>query len=193
MEKVFKNPEDTAYLARGYFTDTILIDDCVAYVKPLLHQKPHVVVFGKKCRQNRNVGFFSDESIGYKYSNNLMESQPLGDKMTKLLYMVNSTLGTNFNGILVNEYADGTDYIGDHSDDETGLTQSGVVSISYGAERIFRIKDKKTKKTIHNELTTQYGILQMGGDFQKLYTHGVPIQKKIKTSRLSFTFRTHKH
>lgn len=192
MEKVFKNTENTAYLARGHFTNTILIDECVAYVKPLLEKNPEVVVFGKKCRQNRNVGFFSDKSIGYKYSNKLMKSQPLGCKMSELLATVNNTLNTNFNGILVNEYADGTDYIGDHSDDETGLTQSGVVSISYGAERIFRIKDKKTKKTLHDEHTTQYGIIQMGGDFQKLYTHGIPIQKKIKTPRLSLTFRTHR-
>jgi alkylated DNA repair dioxygenase AlkB len=120
-----------------------------------------------------------------------MKSQPLGDKMSELLATVNNTLGTNFNGILVNEYKDGTDYIGDHSDDETGLTQAGVVSISYGEERIFRIRDKKTKKIVHDEPTTQYGILQMSCNFQKLYTHGIPTQKKIKTPRISFTFRTH--
>lgn len=191
MEKVFKNPEGTAYLAKGYFTNPTLIDECVAYVKPLLEQKPEVIVFGKKCKQNRNVGFFSEESIGYKYSNNLMKSQPLGDKMSELLATVNNTVDSNFNGILVNEYKHGKDYIGDHSDDETGLTQAGVVSISYGEERIFRIKEKKTKKTVHDELTTHYGILQMCGNFQKLYTHGIPIQKKIKNPRISFTFRRH--
>jgi len=31
----------------------------------------------------------------------------------------------------------------------------------------------------------------MGGNFQKLYTHEIPIQKKIKESRISFTFRKH--
>jgi alkylated DNA repair dioxygenase AlkB len=125
MEKVFKNPEGTAYLAKGYFTNPTLIDECVAYVKPLLEQKPEVIVYGKKCKQNRNVGFFSEESIGYKYSNNLMKSQPLGDKMSELLATVNNTVDSNFNGVLVNEYKHGKDYIGDHSDDETGLNPSG--------------------------------------------------------------------
>ena len=31
----------------------------------------------------------------------------------------------------------------------------------------------------------------MGGNFQKLYTHEIPIQKKIKEYRISFTFRKH--
>ena len=191
MIPVFQNPEQSAFLSRGNFVDTTLIDECIAYVTPLLEEKPEIVVFGKKCRQNRNVGFFSDQSIGYKYSNNLMKSKPLQVKMTELLAIVNNTLGTQFNGILVNEYKNGEDYISAHSDDEVGLTDIGVVSISYGAERTFRIRNKTTKKIVHDEPTTQYGILQMGGNFQQLYTHEIPIQKKIKSSRVSFTFRKH--
>ena len=191
MIRVFQNPEQSAFLSRGNFVDTTLIDECIAYVIPLLEEKPEIVVFGKKCRQNRNVGFFSDQSIGYKYSNNFMKSKPLQEKLSLLLGIINNTLGTEFNGILVNEYKNGEDYISAHSDDEAGLTDIGVVSISYGAERTFRIRDKKTKQIVHDEPTTQYSILQMGGNFQQLYTHEIPIQKKIKTSRVSFTFRKH--
>ena len=82
---------------------------------------------------------------------------------------------------------DGNDYIGAHSDDELGLDKVGVVSISYGAERIFRIRDKKTKQIICDESTTHCS----GGDFQKHYTHEIPVQKKVKNSRISFTFRKH--
>ena len=102
MIRVFQNPEQSAFLSRGNFVDNTLIDECVAYVMPLLEERPEIVVFGKKCRQNRNVGFFSDQSIGYKYSNNLMKSQPLQEKLGVLLTIVNNTLGTEFNGILVN-------------------------------------------------------------------------------------------
>ena len=31
----------------------------------------------------------------------------------------------------------------------------------------------------------------MGGFFQTLYTHEIPIQKKVKGYRYSFTFRKH--
>jgi alkylated DNA repair dioxygenase AlkB len=51
---------------------------------------------------------------------------------------------TNYNGILVNKYKSGEDYISKHSDDEKNLDDSGVISISYGATRKFRIRDKKT-------------------------------------------------
>ena len=42
-----------------------------------------------------------------------------------------------------------------------------------------------------DESTTHCSILHMGGDFQKLYTHEIPIQKKNKEPRISFTFRKH--
>ena len=57
--------------------------------------------------------------------------------MESLLDIINKTLHSDFNGILVNKYMNGNDYIGAHSDDESGLDKVGVVSISYGAERIF--------------------------------------------------------
>jgi alkylated DNA repair dioxygenase AlkB len=120
-----------------------------------------------------------------------MESKPLSQSMSELLHIVNKDTCAEFNGILVNKYMDGNDYISAHSDDETGLDSVGVVSISYGSERIFRIRNKETKVIMCDESTTHCSILHMGGDFQKLYTHEIPIQKKIKEPRISFTFRKH--
>ena len=121
-----------------------------------------------------------------------MESNPLSKSMTELLSIVNKMMGAQFNGILVNKYSNGNDYISAHSDDEGSLDQkAGVVFISYGTERIFRIRNKDDKKIVFNESTTHCSIMHMGGEFQKLYTHEIPIQKKIKTARISFTFRKH--
>ena len=50
---------------------------------------------------------------------------------------------------------------------------------------------KETKEIMCDESTTHCSILHMGGNFQKLYTHEIPIQKKIKEPRISFTFRKH--
>ena len=191
MERVLENSDKTAYLEKGVFLDKILLEECTSYVEPHLEEQPEIIVYGKKCKQHRNIGFFSDESIGYRYSKKLMHSKPMSPCMERLLNVINKTLDADFNGILVNKYMNGNDYIGAHSDDESGLDKIGVVSISYGVERIFRIRDKKTKKIICNEVTTHCSILHMGGDFQKIYTHEIPIQKKIKNSRISFTFRKH--
>ena len=191
MERVFQNMDDTAFLDRGSFINKELLEKCIIDIEPQLELKPEIIIFGKKCKQQRNIGFFSDKSKGYKYSNKMMESKPLTQAICELLDIVNSEFGTQFNGILVNKYMDGNDYISAHSDDETGIDLNGVISISYGAERIFRIRKKDTKHIIYDELTTHCSILHMGGNFQKLYTHEIPIQKKIKEPRISFTFRKH--
>jgi alkylated DNA repair dioxygenase AlkB len=191
MEKVFQNANGTAFLDKGIFTNKELLEQCISYVEPQLEERPEIIIYGKICKQHRNVGFFSDESIGYKYSKKLMKSKPLSKDLSNLLITINKILGTQFNGILVNKYMDGSDYIGAHSDDETGLDGIGVVAISYGSERIFRIRDKHTKTVVCDEPTTHCGILHMGGNFQKFYTHEIPIQKKIKEPRISFTFRKH--
>jgi len=191
MERVFQNVHGTAFLDKGIFVNKELLEQCISYVEPLLVERPEIIIYGKPCKQHRNVGFFSNESIGYKYSKKLMASQSLSVSLTALLFEINRMLGTQFNGILVNKYMDGNDYIGAHSDDETGLDGIGVVAISYGAERNFRIRNKNDKTIICNEPTTHCGILHMGGNFQKLYTHEIPMQKKITESRISLTFRTH--
>ena len=191
MERVFQNIDGTAFLDKGSFINKELLEKCIIDIEPQLELKPEIIIFGKKCKQQRNIGFFSDKSKGYKYSNKMMESKPLTQAIRELLDIVNSEFGTQFNGILVNKYMDGNDYISAHSDDETGIDLNGVISISYGAEIIFRIRKKDTKHIIYDELTTHCSILHMGGNFQKLYTHEIPIQKKIKEPRVSFTFRKH--
>lgn len=192
MERVFQTANGTAFLDKGLFVDKELLEQCVSYIEPQLEERPEIIIYGKPCKQARNVSFFSDTSIGYKYSKKLMRSKPLSNCMTELLVIINKMMGAEFNGVLVNKYMDGSDYISAHSDDETSLdTTIGVVSISYGAERIFRIRDKNDKSIVCDEPTTHCGILHMGGNFQKVYTHEIPVQKKIKESRISFTFRKH--
>jgi len=34
-------------------------------------------------------------------------------------------------------------------------------------------------------------MLQMKGEFQKEFTYEIPVEKKVKTKRISFTFRKH--
>ena len=129
--------------------------------------------------------------MGYQYSKQMMISQPLTESLELLLSFVNEHFHATFNGILVNEYINGENYIGAHSDNELCLSNIGVIAISIGAVRKFRIRNKKTKQIIMDIPTLPYQFIQMGGEFQKLFTHEIPVQKKIKDSRISFTFRHH--
>ena len=182
----------TSHLNVYTFEDKQLINECVIEVKPLLIQNPKIFIYGKEVYQHRSIGFFSDISEGYRYSGQIAKSQPLSSNLKKLLDTINKQFNTDFNGILINLYKDGNDYIGSHSDDEKGLSNGNVVSISFGEPRTFRIRDKVTKKIIQDIKTEPYQIIHMGGDFQNEFTHEIPIQKKVKCERYSFTFRQHK-
>ena len=190
MKEIISTESSTLYI--GSLKDmSNLVDNCVDDIRPLLNDYPEIIVYGKKCLQRRSVGFFSDSSIGYKYSGKIEKSQALTQNLKLLLNYINNTFNSDFNGILVNKYKDGLDYISDHSDNEHEISNKGVISISYGATRKFRIRNKLTKKIVKDIPTENYQIIQMSGNFQKEFLHGIPIQKKIKGERISFTFPKH--
>lgn len=162
-----------------------------------LAYEPPITVMGRQCNQRRNIGFFSDESGGYNYSTQTMPSQPLttAPVLQNLLLALNTSLGTNFNGILVNHYINGEKYLSAHSDDERTLDKTGrnmVAGLAYGPGiRTFRIRDKSTKKIVLDYQHLPCTLIVMEGNFQKDYTHEIPVQKKIKDDRISITFRHH--
>ena len=177
---------------------------------------------GKVCKQRRDVGFFSDVSKGYNYSTQKMPALPLSTSIVlpHILYHTNLALGTNFNGLLINRYHTGEQYISAHSDDEKGLDKNHkmVASLCYGPGiseahtgrvnylgiseahtgrvnylgiRTFRIRNKTTKEIVLDHQHLPCSLLVMEGEFQREFTHEIPIQKKIKEDRISVTFRTH--
>ena len=182
---------ETSYFSAFDINIDNLLEECVKEIEGKLLYHPPIIIFGKTCHQHRNIGFFSDESIGYMYSRQLNPSTPLTESLSALMQLVNQMFGADFNGILVNQYENGEDYIGKHSDNETYLSNVGVVCVSYGAPRTFRIRDKMTGKIVTDVPTTSGEIWIMGGDFQKEFTHEIPVEKKVKGSRISFTFRKH--
>jgi len=40
-----------------------LVEKCIKEIEDKLEIKPEIIVYGRKCYQNRDVGFFSNESI----------------------------------------------------------------------------------------------------------------------------------
>lgn len=182
----------------SFLTCGMLFDDVVELIfrltkeiEPFLLVRPEIKVMGNIGHQNRNLCFLSDESVGYKYSSYLAKSTPLTEDGKKLLEIVSKLYNTKFNGILVNKYVDGRDNIGKHSDDERDLSDVGVVAVSYGATRKFRIRDKFTGEIVKDIPVVSGSILHMGGNFQKEFTHEIPKELKVKEPRWSFTFRHH--
>lgn len=169
-----------------------LLKECVEKVDLELDVNPEITVYGNVCYQHRSIGFYSSTSKGYNYSSQIAKSKTMHSCLTELLSYINKKFNYDYNGILINKYSSGEDYIGKHSDSEAGLdSKVGVVALSYGAVRKFRIRNKLTSKIEMDVPTEPKKIIQMAGDFQKEFTHEIPIEKKVKGVRYSFTFRKH--
>lgn len=169
-----------------------LLEQSVQEIDLELDYHPEIKIFDKICHQQRSIGFYSDTSKGYNYSNTLTPSKEMKPCLRELLIYVNDKFDASFNGILINKYENGEEYIGKHSDDEKGLQANcGVIAMSFGAIRKFRIRDKVTGVIVLDVPTESNKIIQMAGNFQKEFTHEIPIEKKVKECRYSFTFRRH--
>jgi len=179
---------------RNFVEHKELIDRVVADAKPKLHHRPKILVRGNEVKQPRDVAFFSDASTGYLYSYRLMNAQPLTDAMRDLLQVLNAAYGVQFNGLLINRYRDGKDSVGAHGDKEDGLdTAAGVVILSWGAARKFRLRHNKSGTPLIMDVPTKrYHALQMHGEnFQKALLHEIPKELKVHGERISITARRH--
>ncbi len=150
-------------------------------------------VYGKEVKQPRYTqGYLTD----YYYSGALMKGIALPKELEEL-YSFAKRYDSRFNQILVNWYENGTHYIAAHSDDEPQLVnESPVLSISYGATRKFRIRDKETKEIVTDLLLDDNTAIVMKGDFQKKYTHEIVKMSGKKGlecgRRINVTFRCFK-
>lgn len=181
-----------SYLDISLSPDLDLLNQCVADIRDKLIHRPGIIVAGRQGIQRRNIGLFSEPGVsGYKYSTYELPAQALTPNLNLLLNKVNEIFQSNYNGILVNQYMDGSDTLGAHSDNEQGLDPIGVVAISWGITRNFRVRNKRTGAIVMDIPFQSGDMMIMGGNFQKEFTHEIPVQKRIKGERISFTFRKH--
>ena len=183
---------DRSYLDICMCPDLVLFEECINECRGRLIPRPKIIVSGKEGTQRRNIGFFAGSTISsYKYSGYMAESQPLTPSLIRLLGLINGIYKSEYNGILINQYIDGCDTLGAHSDNERELDPVGVVAISWGVTRPFRVRNKRTTKIITDVEFASGEMMIMGGDFQKEFTHEIPVRKRIQGERISFTFRKH--
>ena len=98
--------------------------------------------------------------------------------------------GIKFNSCLLNLYHDGEEGMSWHSDDEKSLGENTcIASLSFGAERKFYFKHKKTNQSLF--VTLEHGsLLVMKGTTQTNWLHALPKSKRIHKPRINLTFRT---
>ncbi len=159
----------------------------------LLHEQNwpdnHYIVAGRQFILPRLQTWHADAGIRYSYSNNLLETRNWSPLLLEIRAKVESFLNFSFNSVLVNLYRNGEDYVGWHSDNELELgEQPFIVSLTFGAERLFEFRHKKSLQT--GQLLLRSGtLLMMQPDFQHNWLHSVPIDKRVQQGRINLTFR----
>jgi len=133
-------------------------------------------------------------NMPYFFSGMAHEALPVPDSIRPYWDWVNSAGYGEFNQILINWYANGHHYIGTHTDDESQLIyESPIISLSLGAERIFRLREKKSKQVVHDIPMPHGSVVVMGGMMQNQFTHEVPKINGTKGDdvgrRINITFR----
>ncbi|KAL2894465.1 DNA oxidative demethylase ALKBH2 [Bienertia sinuspersici] len=162
--------------------------------------RPTLRVFGRHCVQPRDSCYVADEGaaeLGYSghkpHAYSWHQFPPL---ITLLKAVEEGVPGSRFNSLLLNRYKGGNDYVGWHSDDESIYGPTPLIaSLSFGCDRPFYLKKKKTKNKKCSEcdqhsFTLKHGSLfVMRGYTQRDWIHSVPKRSKLDAVRINLTFR----
>jgi alkylated DNA repair dioxygenase AlkB len=151
-------------------------------------EQHEITVYGRTYPQPRLVEWFGP--CDYHYSSVTLKAQPLRDVVLKVWARVQDFTGVALNSCLTNFYRDGADTVGWHSDDEPLFDpRKPIVSVSFGADRQFKMRLKRD--TTHQRVfTLSHGdILLMPPGTQSDWQHCVPRTKRPVGSRINLTFR----
>ncbi|MDC3397096.1 alpha-ketoglutarate-dependent dioxygenase AlkB [Flavobacteriales bacterium] len=141
-------------------------------------------VFGKWHKEPRLTAWWGP---AYAYASVQWPARPLEGAIADLAAKVGEAAGFDFNAVLVNGYRDGQDAMGWHRDNEPEIDTSCIASLSLGAGRTFKVRDRRTKEVVNLELG--HGDLLVMEHLQEEHEHSVPKRARVHEPRLNFTFR----
>lgn len=147
------------------------------------------IMFGKLIITKRKVAWYGDKPYDYTYSRVTKKALPWTPALQELKSHIQELTGEYFNSCLCNLYHDGNEGMAWHSDAERELVPHAAIgSMSFGAERKFSFKHKKSKET--TSLSLEHGsLLIMKGATQINWLHRLPPTKRVKDLRINLTFR----
>ena len=164
------------------------------YLDQLLHtikwENDEAVIFGKHIITKRKVAWYGDSNYNYTYSNITKQALSWTKELIALKMLTEKITGATYNSCLLNLYHNGDEGMAWHSDDEKMLAENAAIaSLSFGAERKFSFKHKRSKETVSIMLEAG-SLLVMKDATQKNWWHRLPKTTKINTPRVNLTFRT---
>lgn len=168
-------------------------DEAIFWLERLETETPwrddDITLFGKTFPIPRRTALYGDPGTSYTYSRIHMEPLAWTPLLIEIKQRVEALADHRFNAVLVNLYRNGQDSNGWHADNEKELgTQPVIASVSLGASRTMRFKERTGTSRYSIELTSG-SLLVMRGDAQSRWLHCIPKQTRVTTSRINLTFR----
>jgi alkylated DNA repair dioxygenase AlkB len=148
------------------------------------------IIFGRHIITKRKVAWYADKDYAYTYSKTTKHALVWTKELLHLKKVAEEISGATYNSCLLNLYHDGDEGMAWHSDDEKMLSKdSAIASLTFGVERKFCFKHKKSGQVI--SLILESGsLLVMKGATQTNWLHRLPKTAKIHQPRVNLTFRT---
>lgn len=139
-------PMDGSVLYFGKIFSTIEADHFFKMMYEKIEwKKDEAMIFGKKIYTKRKVAWYADFPFEYTYSNVTKSALPWTDELLEIKKITENVSGERFNSCLLNLYHSGSEGMAWHSDGERDLKKNGAIgSVSFGAERKFSFKHKKS-------------------------------------------------
>jgi len=182
----------------NYYGEIMPLSDSNFYFEQLFNtiawRNDQALVFGKIIETKRKVAWCADTLDGkpfaYSYSGVTRYSIPFTEELLTLKRLVEEQSKETYNSCLLNLYHSGEEGMAWHSDGEADLKEQGAIaSLSFGAERKFAFKHKRSKEVVSLQLKPG-SLLVMKGTTQQYWLHRLPPTKKVSEPRINLTFRT---
>lgn len=178
-----------------YFKSFIAEGECAHYLKYFITKidwrHDPVTVFGKSHMQPRLTAWYGDAGANYTYSGLTLKPTPWTASLLTLKATIEKASRAKYNSVLLNYYRDGNDYMGKHSDKEKALGETPTIaSLSFGEERIFRLRHRKRDDLKPIDINVQSGdLILMKGSMQQNWTHEIVKTALEKGPRINLSFR----
>lgn len=155
-------------------------------------QRPTLKLYGREHPIPRRQVWMGD--AGYRYSGRDFTPVPWHPEVLRVRDIVQSRLDAvgieaRFNSVLLNRYADGSERMGWHSDNEPELGEAPVIAaVSLGMNRPLRFRWKDRHAPAFNVDQPHDSLLLMGAGVQSRLEHSLPTRRH-PGRRISLTFR----
>lgn len=184
-------PSASVRIWRGWLDDIAAQSLYDHLVTSLQWEQPTLTIAGKKHPIPRLQAWYGNAEAVYRYSGTTFVPVPWTVELSDIRQRLEEVCGAPFNSVLANWYRHGSDSMGFHADNEPELGPRPVIaSLTLGGARRFVLKPYRGMNAESLSINLGNGdLLEMSGETQHFWRHGVPKTTKVVDPRINLTFR----